>query len=51
MSTELKHLAHIIEQNPDAMELFSESEQVKVSILLVADAIDDLDSDDYVEGK
>ena len=48
MSEALKHLARTIEQNPDAMELFSAEEQVKISLLLTANAIDELKGDDYV---
>lgn len=50
MSNSLKHLASMIEQNPDAMEFFSDEEQAKISLLLAADAIDDLKNDDYIEG-
>lgn len=48
MSESLKHLARMIGQNPEAMELFSEDEQVKISLLLASDAIDELEGDDYV---
>ena len=47
MSESLRHLASIIEQNPEAMELFSAEEQVKISLLLTAKEIDELEGDDY----